>query len=218
MEEETAMTLKGYFCWFRENWPKAGLIVGMFLTIYLVVIVLPQSTVLFALLMSTPLYMLHEADEYIFPGGFARFMNQNIYRMNPETGLIDTNAVFWGNMMVWFFFSLYSLLAVADLTQAAWVPYFFIFQAVVHLLLGIIGKRFLNPGMISAWMVHVPWGIWTIGLLVQAGVIANPYWNEYLRDGLLVTVVLMPLMALVLQVRYRINQRRKKGNGDGEKK
>jgi hypothetical protein len=108
------MTLKGYFLWFRENWPKVGVIVGLFLTIYLIVIVLPQSTVLFALLMSTPLYMLHEADEYIFPGGFARFMNQNIYRMNPKTELIDSTGVFWGNMLVWMAFTLYSLWAVTD--------------------------------------------------------------------------------------------------------
>ena len=99
------MTLKGYFTWFKENWPKVGVIVGIFLTIYLVVIVLPKSTLLFALLMSTPLYMLHETDEYIFPGRFAQFMNQNIYRMDPETGLLDPNAVFWINMVVWIAFA-----------------------------------------------------------------------------------------------------------------
>jgi hypothetical protein len=212
------MTLKSYFLWFKENWPKVGVIVGFFLTIYLVVIVLPQSTLLFALLMSTPLYMLHEADEYIFPGGFAQFMNRNIYRMDPKTDLIDSTGVFWINMLVWIAFTLYSLWAVNDLTQAAWMPYFFIFQAVVHLILGIVGKRFLNPGMISAWVVHVPWGIWTIGLLVQTGLISNPYWNGYLRDGLMVTVVLMPLMALALLVRYRLSQLRKNAGDEVKKK
>jgi hypothetical protein len=203
------MTPRAYFIWFKENWQKVGVIVGIFLTIYLVVIVLPQSTILFALLMSTPLYMLHEIDEYIFPGGFAQFMNHDIYRLDPITGLIDTNAIFVINMIVWFFFSLSSLQAVTDLTQAAWIPYFFIFQAVIHLILGIVGKRFLNPGMVSAWLVHVPWGIWTIWLLVQAGVITNPYWNTYLRDGLLVAIVVLPLMAVVLLIRYRLSQRSK---------
>jgi len=200
------MTLKGYFFWFKENWPKTGVIVGIFLTIYLVVLVLPKSTLLFALLMSTPLYMLHEIDEYIIPGGFAQFLNHNIYKMDPENGMLDSSAVFWGNMIVWFFFSLASLNAVTDLTQAAWVPYFFIFQAVIHLILGLVGKRFLNPGMVSAWLVHVPWGIWTIWLLVQAGVIANPYWNNYLRDGLLICVY-MVIAAVVLYVRYWLKHR-----------
>ena len=206
-ESETTMTFKGYFAWFRENWQKVGVIVAIFLTIYLVVLVLPQSTVLFALLMYTPLYMLHEADEYVFPGGFAQFMNKEIYKTDPETGLLDTTAVFWINMAVWIALPLYSLWAVADLTQAAWMPYFVIFQAVVHLILGIVGKRFLNPGMVSAWLVHVPWGIWTIWLLVQAGVITNPYWNEYLLNGVLINVALL-FVGFFLLLRYRRRQHR----------
>ncbi len=199
------MTLKGYFIWFKENWQKTGVMVALFLTIYLVIIVLPQNTLLFALLISTPLYILHEIDEYIFPGGFAQFMNQNIYKTDPETGLLDPTAVFWINMVVWTALPLYSLLAISDLTQAAWMPYFFIFQAVVHLMLGIVGKRLLNPGMVSAWLVHVPWGIWTIWLLVQAGVIANPYWNAYLLNGLLINVALLFVGGLLL-IRYRRSQ------------
>src|SRR5512140_1530808 len=200
------MTLKAYFFWFKENWPKTGLIVALFLTIYLAVVVLPQNTLLFALLMSTPLYILHEADEYIFPGRFAQFMNHNIYKMDPETGLVDSTAVFVINMVVWIALPLYSLWAVTDLTQAAWMPYFFIFQAVVHLILGIVGKRFINPGMVSAWLLHVPWGIWTIWLLVQARVITNPYWNAYLRDGLMVNVYLL-FAGAVLLIRYKITHR-----------
>jgi hypothetical protein len=199
------MTPKGYFLWFKENWQKTGVIVSLFLTIYLAVLVLPKSTLLFALLMSTPLYILHQTEEYIFPGRFAQFINQNIYRLEPETGLADPAAVFWINMVVWIALPLYSLWAVTDLTQAAWMPYFFIFQAVIHLLIGIVGKRFLNPGMVSAWLVHVPWGIWTIGLLVQAGVIVNPYWNDFLRDGLLVCVY-MVVAAVILYVRYKLKQ------------
>jgi len=199
------MTLKGYFRWFEENWPKVGIIVGIFLTVYLAVLVLPGNPLLFALLMYTPLYILHETEEYIIPGGFARFVNRNIYKTDPENGLVDTSAIFWINMIVWIFLPLSGLQAVKDLTQAAFLPYFVIFQAVVHLIIGIIGKRFFNPGMISAWLVHVPWGIWTIWLLVQAGVITNPYWNGYLRDGLLINLAL-PIAGLFLWIRYKRRQ------------
>jgi Protein of unknown function with HXXEE motif len=204
------VNLKGNYVWFKENWPRTGVIVGLFLTVYLAVIVLPKSTLSFALLMYTPLYMLHQVDEYIFPGGFARFMNKNIYKMDPETGLVDSAAIFGINMAVWIIFAFYSLWALTDLTQGAWMPYFFIFQAVIHLLLGLVGKRFLNPGMLSAGLVHVPWAIWTIRLLVRAGVITNPYWNDYVLDGLW-GVAFMVFAAIVLLVRYRLRQ--KKGIG-----
>jgi hypothetical protein len=200
------MTFQGYFSWFKENWPKVGVIVAFFLTIYLVVIVLPQSTLLFALLMSTPLYMIHEVDEYVFPGKFAQFMNQNIFKTDPETGPLDTAAVFWINAVaIWIAIPLFSLWAVFDIRQAIALPYFYIFQAVIHLILGIVGRQFLNPGMVSAWFVHVPWGIWTIWLLVQAGVITNPYWNPGLREGLLIVVAMM-LANRLLMARYKRRQ------------
>ena len=198
------MTLKAYFAWFMENWQKTGMIVSLFLTIYLVVIVLPQNTLLFALLMSTPLYMLHEIDEYVFPGGFAQFMNSKIYKTDPEDGMLDTAAVFWINVVaVWIGLSFFSLWAVIDIRQAIAIPYFFIFQAVVHLILGIVGKRIISPGMVSAWLVHVPWAIWTIWLLVQAGIITNPYWNSDLLTGLLINVALL-FVGRVLLVRYKL--------------
>ena len=198
------MTLKAYFTWFMENWQRTGVIVCLFLTVYLVVIVLPQNTILFALLMSTPLYMLHEIDEYVFPGGFAQFMNSKIYKTDPEDGLLDTAAVFWINVVaVWIGLSFFSLWAVIDIRQAIAIPYFFIFQAVVHLILGIVGKRIISPGMASAWLVHVPWAIWTIWLLVQAGIITNPYWNSDLLTGLLINVALL-FVGRVLLVRYKL--------------
>jgi hypothetical protein len=76
---------------------------------------------------------------------------------------------------------------------------------VVHLMLGIVGKRLLNPGMLSAWLVHVPWGIWTIWLLVRAGVITNPYWNDYLLQGLEI-IVALAAAGLFLWIRYRRRQ------------
>jgi hypothetical protein len=200
------MMPKEYFHWFKENWQKTGVIVCIFLTIYLLVIVLPKSTLLFALLMSTPLYMLHEIDEYILPGGFAQFLNKNIYKTDPDNGLLDRTAVFWINMVVWIALPLYSLWAIFDISQAGWMPYFFIFQAVVHFILGIAGKRLVNPGMVSAWLVHVPWGIWTIWLLSQAGVIINPYWNDYLLNGLEINLALVFVGGFLL-IRYKRRQR-----------
>ncbi|HTX89595.1 MAG TPA: HXXEE domain-containing protein [Anaerolineales bacterium] len=201
------MTLKAYYQWFQENWAKAGVVLGIFVAVYLVVIVLPQNLLLFVLMMYFPLYILHEADEYIFPGGFAQFVNRDIYKTDPQNGLVDPAAILWINMLVWFFLPLSGFQAITDLTQAAFLPYFVIFQAVVHLVIGIVGKRFFNPGMLTAWLVHVPWGIWTILLLMRAGVIVHPYWNSYLRDGLLINLAL-PVAGLILWIRYKRRQRR----------
>jgi len=129
-------------------------------------------------------------------------MNRDIYHTDPEKGLVDPNAILLINMVVWFFFPLSGFQAMTDLTQAGWMPYFVIFQAVVHLIIGIAGKRLFNPGMITAWLLHVPWAIWTISLLMKAGLFTNPYWNGYLRTGLYINLAL-PVAGFILWMRYQ---------------
>ena len=40
------MTMQEYINWFKVNWPKTGLLVSIFLIIYLAVIVLPNNLLL----------------------------------------------------------------------------------------------------------------------------------------------------------------------------
>jgi hypothetical protein len=191
-----------YFSWFQENWYKAGVLVGIILTVYLFALVLPNNLLLFILLMYTPLYYLHETEEYIFPAGFYQFFNKNIFKTDPENGPLETKSIFWINMVyVWIAIPIFSLLSIVNLRWAAWLPYFFIFQAFAHLILGIVGKKLLNPGMFSSWLVHLPWGIWTIILLMNAKVILNPFWNLYLLIGLLLNGTL-PIVGRFLLARY----------------
>lgn len=197
------MTLREYVTWFKENWAKVGFITAIFLIIFLVVIVLPQNRLQFALLMMAPLYMLHEFDEYVIPGGFGRFMNQNVFKTDADDGMLDAPAIFWINMVaVWIIIPLFCLWGFYDIDQAIAIPYFFILQAVIHVILGIVGKRFLNPGMITAWLLHVPWGIWCIWLLVKSGDITNPFWNTGVRDALII-VAAMLVANRILAFRYK---------------
>jgi hypothetical protein len=192
-----------FFPWFMDNWPKTGLVLSVFLTVYLVVIVLPSSMIHFGILMCTPLYFLHEIEEYIYPGGFAQFMNRNIYRSDPENGPVTFKAVFWINAVaVWIALPVFSLWSLYDITQAFAIPYFFIFQAVLHLILGIVGKRIINPGMITAWLLHVPWAIWMIYLFHKAGMIDNPVWNNAALVALFI-VFALGFAGFVLVTKYR---------------
>ena len=74
----TAMSLRGYYHWFRREWMRAGLVVSIFLLLYLTVLVAPTNLVLYAMLLCAPLYMLHETEEYLFPGGFVEFTNRDL--------------------------------------------------------------------------------------------------------------------------------------------
>ncbi len=197
------MTIAEYYRWFHREWMRAGLVVAVFLLVYLTVLVAPVNLVLYAMLLCAPLYMLHETEEYIFPGGFAQFANQGIYRQDPENGLADETAIFWINMgYIWLALPVSGLLAVYDLRFAAWMPYFFIFQALVHVMLSIVARRTYSPGLITALFLHVPFAVWAILLLQAAGVVQSVWWNVHLMVGFM-AILGFPLMGLILLQRYR---------------
>jgi len=199
----TAMSFAGYFHWFHREWMRAGLVVAVFLLVYLTVLVAPTNPVLYAMLLGAPLYMVHETEEYLFPGGFVEFANRDLYKQDPQTGLVDEKLVYWINMgYIWLPLPACGLLATYDLRVAAWIPYFLIFQALVHVGLSIAARRWYNPGLGTACLLHVPFSVWAIHLLKDAGVVQNPYFNVYLSIGLIYTLAL-PVMGLFAMKRYR---------------
>ncbi|MFM8293512.1 MAG: HXXEE domain-containing protein, partial [Microcystaceae cyanobacterium] len=93
------------------------------------------------------------------------------------------------------------LLATLDLRWAAWMPYFLIFQAIVHIGLSVATRRWYNPGLATACLLHTPFALWAIYLLQGAGVIQNPYFNIYLLLGFLF-ILGLPITGLLAMKRY----------------
>ena len=199
----TAMSIAGYYHWFHREWMRAGFVVAVFLLVYLTVLVAPTNLVLYAMLLCAPFYMLHETEEYLFPGGFVEFMNRDLYKQDPETGMLDESLVYWINMgYIWLPLPICGLLATYDLRLAAWMPYFLIFQAVVHVGLSIAARRWYNPGLVTACLLHVPFAVWAIGLLKDAGVIQNFYFNTHLLIGF-IFILGLPVLGFFGMNRYR---------------
>jgi hypothetical protein len=60
------MNFKEYYKWLKREWAKVGFIVALFLFPVLIIGVRPHDYILFILLLQTPLYMLHETEEWVF--------------------------------------------------------------------------------------------------------------------------------------------------------
>lgn len=199
----TAMSLIGYYHWFHREWMRAGLVVAVFLFIYLTVLVAPTNLALYAMLLCAPLYMLHETEEYLFPGGFIEFANRDLYKQDPEGGMLDESLVYWINMgYIWLPLPICGLLATHDLRLAAWMPYFLIFQAIVHIVLSVITRRWYNPGLATACLLHIPFAVWAIHLLREAGVIQIIYFNIYLLIGF-IFILGLPIVGIWGLRRYQ---------------
>ena len=168
------MTLKEYYAWFKRDWAKAGLLISIFLFAFLFFIVKDTDFVLFLLLLQTPLYMLHEAEEYIFPGGFGKFFNMDIMKFDTPDKPLDEDFIFSINIiLIWIILPFFGLLAAKDYVYGLWLPYFSFFAGVSHIALGIKARKRYNAGLVVSLLLNIPVGVWSVLYLINQGLLPN---------------------------------------------
>jgi hypothetical protein len=197
------VNISGYYRWLKRDWAKAGLVLSFYLFIFLFVFVRQVDVVVFILLLQTPLYMLHQAEEYVFPGGFGAFFNRGIFNLDSDDGPVDEDFIFRVNIgLIWILLPLFGLLSTIDYRFGLWTPYFSLFAGIAHILLAIKARQLYNPGLIVSLLINIPVGLWSILFLINRGVLDNFFLNPYILIGLGVNAVL-PVMGIILLKNYR---------------
>ena len=141
--------ISSYYKWLKRDWAKAGFILAIFLLVFLFVFVRKEDFVIFILLLQTPLYMLHQSEEYVFPGGFGKFFNTDIFKLETEDKPLDQDFIFYVNIiLIWIALPLFGLLSIKNYQYGLWIPYFSFFAGVAHIILAIKARKSYNPGLI----------------------------------------------------------------------
>lgn len=196
------MTLTAYIHWLKRDWAKAGFLIAIFLFVFLFTFVKDTDFVLFLLLLQTPLYMIHETEEYVFPGGFGRFFNVDILKLQTADRPVDENFIFYVNvLLIWIILPVFGLLAAQNYQYGLWIPYFSFFAGVAHIALGIKARKQYNPGLVISLILNIPIGLWSILFLVEQGILPNIFLNRHLVIGLGANL-LLPIMGVVLYRRH----------------
>ncbi len=202
------MTPSEYYRWLKREWPKTGLILSIFLFVFLFVFVRPVDFVVFVLLLQTPLYMLHQTEEYIFPGGFGAYFNRQIFKLESEEGPVDENFIFFVNViLIWIVLPTFGLLSTIDTQFGLWIPYFSFFAGVAHLLLALRAGKLYSPGLVVSVFLNIPVGLWSIHYLIDRGVLHHFFLNVHFFIGLGLNA-LLPVMGALLLRNYRSHARR----------
>jgi hypothetical protein len=197
------MSISEYVNWLKRDWAKTGLIVSIFLFVFLFVFVLREDFVVFLILLQTPLYMLHEAEEYVFPGGFGAFFNMDIFKLDSEDGPVNRNFIFYVNViLIWIVLPGFGLLSTIDYQFGLWIPYFSFFAGIAHIALAIRAKKLYNPGMVVSLLLNIPVGLWSIIYLVNNQIIKNAFLNPHMLIGLGINA-LLPVMGVILLRRHK---------------
>jgi len=200
------MILSEYFRWLKKEWPKVGAILAIYLFVMLFVFVRKYDFVVFVLLLQTPLYMLHQTEEYIFPGGFGKFFNTKIFNLETEDEPLDENFIFYVNViLIWIVLPVFGLLSTVNYGFGLWLPYFSFFAGIAHVALAIKARKLYNPGLLVSLFINIPVGLWSILYLLDQGIIENIFLHIHFVIGLAVNAIL-PVMGTVLFRKYQNNE------------
>jgi hypothetical protein len=199
------MVLSEYFLWLKKEWAKVGAILSIYLFVMLIVFVRKYDFVVFVLLLQTPLYMLHQTEEYIFPGGFGKFFNIKIFNLETENKPLDENFIFYVNvLLIWIALPVFGLLSTLNYSFGLWLPYFSFFAGVAHIALAFKARKLYNPGLLVSLFINIPIGLWSILYLLEQGLIENFFLNIYFVIGLGINLIL-PVMGTILFRKYQKN-------------
>ena len=148
------------------GWPIIGLkqlFFWQFIPLYFSTYILYEDNfLLFLLWLQTPVYWLHQFEEYVYPGGFARFFNCKLLRSDRDDWPVTKMFSLWINIPIIFIaFPLSAILAgIYGLGWGIWMVYFSILNALSHV---IMFPRFgYNPGFVVSLLLNIPVGIYTI--------------------------------------------------------
>jgi len=200
------MTISEYYKWLKKEWAKVGVILSIFLFVILFAIVRQFDFVIFILLLQTPLYMLHQTEEYIFPGEFGKFFNTKIFNLETEDRPLDENFIFFVNViLIWIVLPIFALLSIQNYQYGLWIPYFSFFAGIAHVALAIKAKKIYNPGLIVSLFINIPVGLWSVLHLIDIGILNSFFINPHILIGL-GTNLILPVMGVILFRNYQKNE------------
>lgn len=163
---------------FRRHWYSVGLVVGAVALGWAFLGNL--TTIQFILLLNFVVLMVHQFEEYGWPGGFPWIMNEVIgpKSSRPDRYLLNQNSVFFINVpLAWPFYFLPVLFPNMIWLGVSVVVLFGLGQLIFH---GIVSnlklKTFYNPGLAAVVLGHLPLGIWYLVEVYSKGPISVRDW------------------------------------------
>ena len=185
--------------WLYNNWYKSTLFLGCSLLIILVTFVADDNFTLFLIWLQTVVYLFHQFEEYILPGGFVAFFNTNLLGSKQTEFPLDKKASFWINIPIIFIgFPISAILAgYIDISIGVWTVYFSIINAISHVIMFF---RFrYNPGFFVSLFLNIPVGLFTIYHLTTNNIVSLKVHLIGFTIGVIIQLGLMVYGFLILK-------------------
>lgn len=185
--------------WYK-HWPKAGFIAALFLLLLLFLnSKVPIGSFEWLYWFSLPLYMIHQFEEYVYPGGFKEELNKILIRGEKSREILTDRMVLIINVgFIWILTPVLIVLGTISIIFPVILMTIVAFNGFIHIISSIRFRRY-NPGLLVSVIGNIPLGLYVlIGLGLNA--IAS---GIELFIGILIGVILHLGLLIILRVRSR---------------
>lgn len=185
--------------WYK-NWPKAGFIAAIFLVLMLFLnSKAPIGSFEWCYWLSLPLYMFHQFEEYVYPGGFKEQLNKILLHGETYRDILTDKMILIINMgFIWILTPILIVLGILSIVFPVILMTFVAFNGFIHVIASIMFRRY-NPGLLASLTANIP-----LGLYVLIGLGMNDIANAIeLFVGILLGVILHMGLFMVLGLKAR---------------
>lgn len=132
-----------------QNWAKLTPGLG-FISVFMLFWSFKPSQAMFWALINIPLYLFHQTEEHLWPGGFKNYINSVVKKLPEGEEALTDEKVFWINiLLVWLGFIIFGFLAFVNLGYGLLIIIFSIMNCLTHIVQGLKQKEW-NPGLVMA--------------------------------------------------------------------
>jgi hypothetical protein len=139
------------------------------------------------------IYMIHQIEEHLWPGGFRQFANAHVFKSGDDDWPVSEGGVALVNVgYVW----LPILLAALFPGPLRWLGLAFVAMTLINALTHIgasVRFRIYNPGLITSIVLFLPFTIWMLARELSAGMLTGWQVAALLVAGVLLHI---PVAAL----------------------
>lgn len=160
--------------WLEDNWAKATPFLAMYMGILLVLFVLPQDFALFLIWIQMVVYLLHQTEEYLLPGGFMRFFNHKMLGSPDDDWPLTKRVSLLINVPVIFLaYPVTAILATLfGYGIGVWLMYFSIINALSHMVMALRFRAY-NPGTVVSACLNIPVGVYSAWYFAANGIVGT---------------------------------------------
>ncbi len=192
--------------WLYNNWYKSTIFLAVYLLIFALIYLFKEDYALFLIWLQTIVYLLHQFEEYVLPGGFVKFFNTKPLGSKIDDFPLNIRSSFWINIPIIFIgFPLSAILAgYVNISIGLWTAYFSIINAISHV--GMFFWFKYNPGLIVSLFLNIPIGVYTIYYFTSHNLASVDVNLVSLAIGLLIQASLMVYGFRILKPKIQKNK------------